>query len=109
MKIKEALPFLERTLKALRAMPEDIDILSVGTTLHSLEQYASIHVLEPDDMERLAPAYGSCVQRSVEDPNKNGEVWTWLRFSSPDDFLRFVQCNCKRTAPSDATTGGGMA
>ena len=109
MKIKEAIPFLERTVEALKVMPQDIDVLSVNASLLLSEQYASIHVTEAEDMKKLAPAYGSCVQRSVKDPDENGAIWTWLQFASPDAFLRFVQCDCERTAPSDATTGGGMA
>jgi len=101
MKIKEALSFLERTLEALRTMPEDIDIISVDTSLYCSEQYTKIQVTGSEDMKQLAPAYGRCIRRE--------EVWTWLRFSDPDNFLRFVQCECKRAAPSDATTGDGGA
>lgn len=46
MKIKEALPLLERALEELRAMPQDIDIISVDTSLYPSEQYTSIHVFE---------------------------------------------------------------
>lgn len=109
MKIKEALPFLERTLEALRTMPEDIEIISVDTSLYCSEQYTKIQVTGSEDMKQLAPAYGRCIRREVEEPNESGEVWTWLRFSDPDNFLRFVQCECKRAAPSDATTGDGRA
>ena len=109
MKIKEALPLLARALEELRAMPQDVDIISVDTSFYSSEQYTRIHVFEADDMRRLAPAYGRCIRRSTEDPNENGEAWVWLRFSAPNKFLRFVQCECIKTAPSDATDGDGRA
>lgn len=109
MTIKDAIPVLQRTLKALKAMPENIEIVSVDTHLYLSDTSISIHVANEGDIKQLARSYGRCVRRTVEDPNENGEIWTWLRFSSPDDFLRFVTCNCKKAAPSDATTGDGTA
>lgn len=108
MKIKEAVPLFERTLEAMKAMPEDIEIISVDGTFYASEQYASIHVSEPEDIARLATHFGRSLQQTVEDPNEYGTVWTWLRFSSPDNFLRFLNCKAE-AAPSDATTGDGTA
>lgn len=107
MKVREAVPLFKRTLEALMAMPEDIEIISVDGTFYASEQYASIHVSEPEDMERLATQYGRNLQQTVEDPNEYGTVWTWLRFASPDNFLRFLNCKPTKAAPSDATTGDG--
>lgn len=106
MKIKEAIPLFERTLEAMKAMPEDVEIISVDGLFYASEQYASIHVAEADGIRQLAKQYGRCLRRTVEDPNEYGTVWTWLRFSSPDNFLRFLHCEAK-AAPSDATTGDG--
>lgn len=109
MKVREAVPLLERTLEALKGMPEDIDIISVSSTFLASEQFSSIHVTEAADMVRLATHYGRSSVRSYgEEPDGCGNTWAWLRFCSPDNFLRFLQCE-RKTAPSDTTTGDGTA
>ena len=105
MKIKEVIPILELALGELRAIPEDIDIIGIETTLRISDQYITVHVSEADDIRRLASIYGCGVHREVEAaPDKEGNVWTWRRFSSPDKFLRFVQCEYEKVGPGVTST-----
>lgn len=106
MTIKEVIPLFERTLDALKAMPEDIEIISIVHTFLDSDTSANVHVSGADGIKRLAMQYGSSLQREAEGPNKHGTIWNWLRFSALDNFLCFVQCE-RETAPSDVTTGSG--
>lgn len=108
MTVKELIPVMGRTVEMLRALPGDIDVISIDNGFCCSEPRTDVWVSTGEDIRRLADIYHCDIDTREDRRDENGEFLVWRRAIAEDGSLRFTQCEVeKRTVPSVGSTGNG--